>query len=139
MVGDVRDPIAVRQALRGVDVVYHFAARVGVGQSMYEVSDYISVNTQGAAVLLEQLIQCRVEQLIVASSMSVYGEGLYQLKNGKIAETAPRTIEQLKAGDWEVCTAKGEPLYARPTPETKPPSLSSVYALSKFDQEQICL
>src|ERR671929_1017295 len=68
--GDVRDPDAVRRALRGVDVVYHFAAAVGVGQSMYEVVHYTDVNNRGTAVLLEALAKRPVSRLVVASSMS---------------------------------------------------------------------
>jgi dTDP-L-rhamnose 4-epimerase len=82
--GDVRDGRAVRSALEGVDVVYHFAAMVGVGQSMYEVADYTSVNGLGTAVLLEALIERPVERLVVASSMSIYGEGLYRDASGAV-------------------------------------------------------
>ena len=78
MVGDVRDPGAVRRALQGADVVYHLAAAVGVGQSMYEIAQYTSVNNLGTAVLLEAIAATPVERLVVASSMSLYGEGLYR-------------------------------------------------------------
>ncbi|MFW5666667.1 MAG: NAD-dependent epimerase/dehydratase family protein, partial [Coleofasciculus sp.] len=81
-VGDVRNPEAVRKALTGIDAVYHFAAVVGVGQSMYEIVNYTDTNNLGTAVLLEALIERPVERLIVASSMSIYGEGLYQTPNG---------------------------------------------------------
>ncbi len=76
--GDVRDAAAVRSALRGIDAVYHLAAAVGVGQSMYEIANYTSMNNLGTAVLLEALIEHPVQRLVVASSMSIYGEGLYQ-------------------------------------------------------------
>lgn len=76
MRADVRDPDAVQEALQGVDGVYHLAAAVGVGQSMYKIVDYTSVNNLGTAVLLEALSERPVERLIVASSMSVYGEGM---------------------------------------------------------------
>jgi dTDP-L-rhamnose 4-epimerase len=138
-VGDVREPEAVRRALEGVEAVYHFAAAVGVGQSMYEVAHYTSVNNLGTAVLLEALIQRPVKQLIVASSMSVYGEGLFLSPDGKVATGLERTREQLQAGQWEVLDAAGQVLRPVPTPETKPPALSSVYALSKYDQERLCL
>ncbi len=77
IVGDVRDPNRMREVLRGVDVIYHFAATVGVGQSMYEISRYMSVNTQGTAELLQAMLDAKhaPEKLIVASSMSIYGEG----------------------------------------------------------------
>jgi len=139
VVGDVRDPDAVRKALQGVDAVYHFAARVGVGQSMYAVGEYTAVNNLGTAVLLEALIENPVERLIVASSMSVYGEGLYATPDGRTVPGAERSLAQLKARQWELRCAQGEALTPVPTPETKEPSLASVYALSKFDQERICL
>ena len=142
-VGDVRDPDAVRRALDGVDAVYHFAAMVGVGQSMYEIARYTDVNNLGTAVLLEALVERArtrpVARLVVASSMSLYGEGLYAAADGTRVEQAARTREQLVAGDWEPRGADGAPLAPLPTPESKPPSLASVYALSKYDQERLCL
>jgi dTDP-L-rhamnose 4-epimerase len=139
VIGDVRDPRAIQSCLNGVDAVYHFASLVGVGQSMYEVERYTSVNNVGTAVLLEALIKRPVEKLILASSMSIYGEGLYQNSRGEVRGAADRTLEQLKAGDWEVCDECGDALTPLPTPEWKNPSLASVYALSKFDQERMCL
>jgi dTDP-L-rhamnose 4-epimerase len=137
--GDVRDARAVRRALEGIDVVYHFAAAVGVGQSMYEIEHYTSTNNLGTAVLLQELARRRVTRLIVASSMSLYGEGLYADAGGRIVEGTERGLEQLRAADWELRGADGAPLTPVPTPETKAPSLSSVYALSKYDQERLCL
>jgi dTDP-L-rhamnose 4-epimerase len=137
--GDVRDPDAVRRALDGIDAVYHFAAAVGVGQSMYEVDHYTSVNNRGTAVLLEAIIDHPVERLVVASSMSLYGEGLYRGADGTLSEGQERPLAQLRAADWEVRDADGAALEPVPTPETKTPSLSSIYALSKFDQERMCL
>ncbi len=137
--GDVRDADAVRRALDGVDAVYHFAAMVGVGQSMYRIEDYVSVNDVGTAVLLEQLSQKPVQRLVVASSMSVYGEGLYRRPGGGLGVPAPRTAEQLKRGAWDPRTAAGEALEPLPTDEDKQPDLLSVYALNKFVQERACL
>jgi dTDP-L-rhamnose 4-epimerase len=137
--GDVRDCLAVRRALAGVDAVYHFAAAVGVGQSMYEIEQYTSVNNGGTAVLLQELIDRPVQRLIVASSMSLYGEGLYRTVRGTIREGRERSLEQLKRADWELRDENGETLVPLPTPESKSPSLSSIYALSKFDQERMCL
>jgi dTDP-L-rhamnose 4-epimerase len=127
--GDVRDPEAVRKALRDIDVVYHFAARVGVGQSMYEIKEYTSVNNEGTAVLLEALAEKPVEKLIVASSMSIYGEGLYRSPKGKTYHRVNRSAEQLRESKWELQNEEGEVLSPRATPETKVPELSSVYAL----------
>ncbi|KFE60614.1 NAD-dependent epimerase/dehydratase family protein [Hyalangium minutum] len=138
-VGDVRDGKAVRHALEGVDAVYHFAAAVGVGQSMYEIAHCTSVNNLGTAVLLEALSQKPVQRLVVASSMSVYGEGLFTGPAGRLTTGQERTREQLQAGQWEVRDATGQVLMPVPTPEVKALSLSSVYALSKYDQERLCL
>lgn len=137
--GDICDPEVVAQACAGVDVVYHLAACVGVGQSMYEIRRYTEVNNVGTAVLLETLAQNPVERLVVASSMSIYGEGLYQRQDGRISSGGTRNVQQLKAGDWEVYSRDGEPLKPIPTPETKRPNLASVYALGKYDQEQMCM
>ena len=137
--GDVRDRRAVNKALKGVDAVYHFAAMVGVGQSMYAINDYVDVNNRGTAVLLEALVEKPVQRLIVASSMSIYGEGLYLDRDGRPAAARERTLEQLKAGEWEPRGDDGGSLEPAPTPETNVPALASVYALSKFDQEKICL
>jgi dTDP-L-rhamnose 4-epimerase len=139
IIGDVRDPATVRRALQGIDAVYHLVAIVGVGQSMYEIQEYTSVNNIGTAVLLEALIERPVERLIVASSMSVYGEGLYQDKAGKPYSSVERCPKSVRAGDWDARSPEGEELVPIPTPETKPPSLSSIYALSKYDQERMCL
>jgi dTDP-L-rhamnose 4-epimerase len=139
VVGDVRDADAVRQALDGIDAVYHFAAVVGVGQSMYEIERYTDVNNRGTAVLLEALTKHPVHKLVVASSMSIYGEGLYRDPDGRIVDAAERSRHQFARGDWEPHGPDGEQLTPVPTPETKAPALASVYALSKFDQERLCL
>lgn len=139
IVGDVCDKDAVRKALHGVDAVYHFAAAVGVGQSMYEIAHYTRVNNLGTAVLLEALVAKPVERLVVASSMSLYGEGLYRNSRGEVKLGGERTLEQLKRGDWELHDEDGSVLVPAPTPESKPPALASIYALSKFDQERMCL
>jgi dTDP-L-rhamnose 4-epimerase len=137
--GDIRDPAAVRRALVGVDAVYHFAAAVGVGQSMYEIEHYTATNTLGTAVLLQELSARPVARLVVASSMSIYGEGLYRADDGAETSSAVRPLAQLRRGEWEPRDAQGRALSPIPTPESKPPDLSSVYALSKFDQERLCL
>jgi dTDP-L-rhamnose 4-epimerase len=132
--GDVRNAEVVRGALEGVDAVFHFAARVGVGQSMYALAEYAAANTAGTGVLLEALLDHPVRKLLVASSMSVYGEGAYEP-----APAVERTREQLERGEWEPHGPNGEELRPVPTPENKTPSLASVYALTKYDQERMCL
>lgn len=143
MTGDVRDPNRLKEALAGVDVVYHFAATVGVGQSMYEIGRYMSVNTQGTAELLQAILDSRKppEKIVVASSMSIYGEGRYVCSAcGKLAAPPVRSTEQLKSGKWDLhCDSCGGVLAPVPTSESKPSEINSMYALSKRDQEELCL
>jgi dTDP-L-rhamnose 4-epimerase len=138
-VGDVRDREAVARSLGGVDVVVHLAARVGVGQSMYELSEYASVNTHGTSVLLQAMIDRPVRKLVVASSMSIYGEGLYRHPAGDVRAGHERGRRQLQDARWELEDDAGHTLEPVPTPESKAPSLASNYALGKFDQERMCL
>lgn len=141
--GDVCDVEAVAKALDGIDVVYHQAAEVGVGQSMYEIVRYVKANDLGTAVLLEEMIKRpgQFKKLVVASSMSIYGEGAYRCE-GCTVEVNPflRSPEQLAAHDWEFkCETCGSLLTTIGTPEAKPLFPTSVYAVTKQDQEQYCL
>jgi len=143
IIGDIRDPSVVRKALVSAEVIFHFAAAVGVGQSMYEISRYMGANTQGTAELLQAILDSRStpHKLVVASSMSIYGEGQY-ICDGCKRESSPgiRSLDQLKSGEWELrCSDCGDILSPIPTREDKPSSINSVYALSKRDQEQLCL
>ena len=139
VVGDVRDEACVTRCLKDADAVIHLAAKVGVGQSMYEIGTYASVNEVGTATLLQAMIGLPVRKLLVASSMSIYGEGLMSDARGRRIDTAERTAEDLRRGQWEPKDAAGRPLRPLPTPESKRPALSSVYALGKFAQERMCL
>lgn len=138
IVGDVRDGAVVERALEDVDVVLHLAAAVSVGESLYEVERCTSVNNVGTAVLMDRVSRARVERVVLASSYSVYGEGLYMDPSGEPVEIARRKPEQLRRGDWDP-TVDGRPLLPAPTPETKLVSPGCVYARSKFDQERICM
>src|SRR5690554_1500580 len=137
--GDIRDSELVENLVKETDAIFHFAALVGVGQSMYEIKEYTDVNNVGTATLLEAVIKHPVKKLVVASSMSIYGEGLYKDFSGKQYHNVSRALDQLKNNDWEVYSDVGDLLEPIPTIESKSPSLSSVYALSKYDQEQLCL
>jgi dTDP-L-rhamnose 4-epimerase len=142
MRGDVRDPEVWRKALQGVDQVYHLAAEVGVGQSMYEIIRYMDANTMGTAHLLEILAQGdhKIEKLVVASSMSIYGEGAYQTAHGEFMFPAEREQEKIARREWEMTIpGEAEPLTPVPTSEDKPLRPTSIYAISKRDQEEMCL
>lgn len=136
---DIRDPVAVRRALVGVDHVVHLAAMVGVGQSMYRIADYVAVNDLGTAVLLEALIERPVERLVVASSMSIYGEGAYRDADGALVTDPVTRPEPAARQGFEPLDATGRPLRPVPTSEDKAPDLASVYALTKYVQERTCL
>jgi len=138
MVGDVRDPDAVAKAVKGVDAVVHLAAEVGVGQSMYAVDRYVGTNDLGTAVLLQALLAHPVRRLVVASSMSIYGEGLYRDSDGTLREDIVRQPRR-DTGSWDPVDRQGRPLVPLPTPESKRQALASVYAISKFVQERLVL
>jgi dTDP-L-rhamnose 4-epimerase len=135
--GDVRDEDALGKALRGVDGVIHLAAEVGVGQSMYAIERYVSCNDMGAAALFQRLIDDPVRRVVVASSMSVYGEGLYRDADGHVVEDASR--HGASGVSWDPVDSRGRPLTPEATPEWKRPNLSSVYAITKFVQERLTL
>lgn len=140
--GDVADPAALRRALAGVEIVFHQAAEVGVGQSMYEIVRYTRANTLGTAVLLDLLAADRgaVRKLIVASSMSIYGEGAYACPEHGTVNPRLRPEAQLQARDWAMrCPACACPVMPIPTTEDKPLFPTSIYAINKRDQEEMCL
>jgi dTDP-L-rhamnose 4-epimerase len=136
IVADIRDKESVTNALDGVDSVVHLAAEVGVGQSMYAVQRYTDVNETGSAVLFEALIEKPVRRVVTASSMSIYGEGLYEDADGNIVQNAERKPRKADAQSWEPLDDKGRPLRPLATPEWKQPSLVSIYALGKYVQER---
>ena len=137
--GDVREKKVVNWALGGVTHVVHLAAEVGVGQSQYEIARYVGANDLGTAVLLEAAIDSAVERIVVASSMSVYGEGLYRDGHGRIFDDVRRDASLVSAGAWNPRSPSGEALEPVATPETKPVDLASIYALTKFVQERAVL
>jgi dTDP-L-rhamnose 4-epimerase len=141
VVGRIEDADVVAQALDGIESVIHLAAAVGVGQSMYQVTQYCTTNTLGTAALLQTLIdrKTRLYSLVVASSMSVYGEGLYCTRDGRRVVPHLRPEAQMAAGDWAVYADDSAPLDPVPTPEDKPLQPTSIYAINKRDQEEMCL
>jgi dTDP-L-rhamnose 4-epimerase len=141
-VGDVRDAAAVSQALEGCDLLVHFAAAVGVGQSMYQIEKYTSMNSIGAAVVLEQAVKKAgaLRKMLVASSMSIYGEGLYECPACGPVSPRLRKASQLSERAWEMrCPGCGADCRPLPTPETKPLYPTSIYAINKRDHEEMFL
>jgi dTDP-L-rhamnose 4-epimerase len=142
VIGDVRDRGVVGQLLQRVDVVLHEAAAVGVGQSMYDVVDYVEANCVGTAVLCELLARGEhdVRKVLVASSMSNYGEGRYRCAAHGDRSPLPRPMSQLDERKWELlCEDCGAEMVPVPTDEAKPLRPTSVYATTKRDQEELVL
>jgi dTDP-L-rhamnose 4-epimerase len=142
IVGDVGDIAAADRALNGVQRVVHLAAAVGVGQSMYEIARYTALNTMATARFLERVVAARPlpERLVVASSMSIYGEGEYECPEHGAVAPSPRPEEQLLARTWELqcpnCTRVLRPVG---TSEAKALNPTSIYAINKRDHEEMCL
>ena len=142
MRGDMRNQSQVEKAIEGMDVIFHLAAAVGVGQSMYQIADYTATNNLGTANLLQAIVDTRMqpEKIVVASSMSIYGEGKYVCSECGEVAPAPRPLQQMKEKKWEtLCPICGEALKPVPTREGKPLQCTSIYALSKKDQEEMML
>lgn len=140
--GSMNDRDTVAKALITVEQVVHLAAEVGVGQSMYEISRYVHANTCGTGVLLDIIANDKnsVSKIVVASSMSIYGEGSYSCAEHHLVAPRLRTEVQLRDHDWEVrCPTCNRELSPVPTSESKALHPSSVYAISKLDEELLCL
>jgi dTDP-L-rhamnose 4-epimerase len=138
--GDIRNEDDIRKALKDTNIIFHMAAMVGVGQSMYQIQKYMDVNTEGTAKLLDVIIKGKFEigKIIVASSMSIYGEGSYKCKTHGTFDPKPRDLAQLKSGEFELkCPHDGLRLEPVATREDKCLSPTSVYAISKKDQEEL--
>ncbi|MHA1885620.1 MAG: GDP-mannose 4,6-dehydratase [Promethearchaeota archaeon] len=143
ILNDINNTDSLRNALKDIEVVIHLAAMVGVGQSMYQIDKYVNVNDLGTARLLDILVNNsdNVKKLIVASSMSTYGEGEYYCEHcNKNVNPKLRDINQLEKKEWElncpICNAIIKPI---PTTENKPQDCTSIYALTKKQQEKMCL
>jgi dTDP-L-rhamnose 4-epimerase len=142
-VADVRNPAALAAALERADVVVHCAAAVGVGQSMYQVRHYVDTNVGGTGNLLQLLIDRGrpLHRLVVCTSMTGYGEGLYRRpSDGALLRVPVRSEEQVRRHGWEIrCPDTGEPLVAAPTPEDAALQARNIYALTKRYQEELAL
>ncbi len=140
--GDIRDRATLKQALSGIEAIFHLAAKVGIAQSMYEIESYVSSNVLGTSILLETVALERIpiQKLVVASSMSLYGEGAYRCPAcGPIAPPL-RPGEQLQKQQWQMrCPRCKKEATAEPSTEEKPLSPTSIYAITKRDQEELSL
>ncbi len=139
---DIRKEEVLKKAIEGAEAIFHQAAAVGVGQSMYKVKEYVDANTCGTARLLDMLVNTEhgVKKLVVASSMSIYGEGSYRCGGCGVVYPEMRSEQQLKSKQWEMlCPKCGKVVKPVPTSEEKPLHPTSIYAITKRDQEEMCL
>lgn len=139
---DIGDKKTLLSVLRDAEVIFHQASAVGIGQSMYEIEKYVNANVMGTAKLLDLLVNSEnsVKKLVIASSMSIYGEGAYECEKCGVVCPELRPEEQLKRREWEIkCPNCGKQAKQIPTKEDKPLRPTSVYAVSKRDQEELCL
>jgi dTDP-L-rhamnose 4-epimerase len=140
--GDVRDESALQEVVQKAEIIFHKASAVGVGQSQYQIAQYVTANTGGTATLLDILVNTKhnVRKLIVAASMSSYGEGLYDCPKCGACRPSLRTEAQMAAGDWAPkCPICGISVSPIPTPEEAVLNCNSIYAITKKDQEEMCL
>jgi len=138
VVGDVRDPAAVDEALTGMDAVCHQAALVGLGVDLSDLPAYADVNVTGTAVLLEAMGRHGIPRLVFASSMVVYGEGAYDCAAHGRVRPSPRDPGDLAAGRFEPrCPRCAEPLTTTTVAEDAPLDPRNAYAASKVAQEHL--
>ena len=140
--GDLRDPSALAAALEGVEEVFHLGGMVGNGESMVNVRNAVDVNSGGTAALLEAVLarRDRVRRIVTASSMVVYGEGAYACPVHGEVDSPVRTLAQLKRREWEPrCPECARTLAPVPIREHKPLRPTSVYGITKRDQEELTL
>jgi len=142
IIGDVCKAGTWLKALDSVEVVFHYAARVGLGQSQYQINDFVNVNVGGTAQLLDFLAnnEHSVKKLFVAGSNTMYGEGLYECPEHGLVEPLVRSKNQIIKSDWDLhCPICSKVLKPLPTPETKSLQSNNIYSLTKKYQEELCL
>lgn len=134
LVGDAAE--AAAPVLGSVDLVCHQAAKVGLGVDFSDAPDYMESNAGVTARLLAAMTESGVAKLVLASSMVVYGEGLYR-DGSRTVQPPERTIADLRAGRFDPLDASGTPLSPVLIRETDPTDPRNVYAASKLAQEHL--
>jgi len=138
LTGDIRDPEVAARAVDGVDAVCHQAAMVGLGKDLSDLPGYCDVNVTGTAVLLEAMGRRQVPELVLASSMVVYGEGRYDCPEHGPVRPPARAVADLEQGRFEPrCPRCGSDLRTAPVTELDPMDPRNAYAVSKVAQEQL--
>jgi dTDP-L-rhamnose 4-epimerase len=139
--GTVTSKADWEKAIEGQDIIIHLAAETGTGQSMYEIQKYVDVNINGTAIMLDFLANNShtVKKVVVASSRSIYGEGKYRSEKLGFVYPNHRTAEQMDMGNFEVQFPGCDTLEVMPTDENSKIHPSSVYGITKQNQEQMIM
>ena len=129
------------KAITNQDVIVHYAAETGTGQSMYEIQKYVDVNVNGTAIMLDLLANTthQVKKVVIASSRSIYGEGKYINERGESVYPNHRTSDYMDGGDFEVKISGSKSLKLVGTDEESKIHPSSVYGITKQNQEQMIM
>ncbi|WP_073291064.1 NAD-dependent epimerase/dehydratase family protein [Chryseobacterium polytrichastri] len=139
--GDVTNREDWENAIEDQEVIVHLAAETGTGQSMYQIEKYTEVNVSGTAKMLDILVNKthHVKKVIIASSRAIYGEGKYLHPKLGLVYPKPRKVEEMKSGDFEVKYSDGQVLEALPTDEESKIHPTSIYGITKQNQEQMVM
>lgn len=129
------------KALHNQDAIVHYAAETGTGQSMYEIQKYVDVNIGGTALMLDILANTKnsVKKVIIASSRSIYGEGKYFSEKFGNVYPDHRRDEDMKSGNFDVVYQGDNQLKVVATDEESKIHPSSVYGITKQNQEQMVM
>tara|TARA_Y200000002_G_scaffold35265_1_gene25838 strand:- start:1738 stop:2871 length:1134 start_codon:yes stop_codon:yes gene_type:complete len=140
--GDVRNRKDWQKAIANSTVIVHLAAETGTGQSMYQIEKYVQVNCGGTAIMLDVLANEKytVKKVVVASSRAIYGEGKYHCESHGEVYPDEREDTQMSNGQFEpLCSICKQPLGMLATDEDSKIHPSSIYGITKSDQEQMIL
>jgi dTDP-L-rhamnose 4-epimerase len=137
-VGDVRNRELVANLLRRVDAVYHLAA---YQDYLPDFARFTDVNVTSTAMLYEIAVAEGLElsRIVVASSQSAMGEGLYECTEHGEQTPDMRSEAALRCGEWELrCPQCAGPLTMRRTPE-RISNPQNAYGMSKLGEEMVAV
>ena len=145
--GDIRNRKTWIKALKDIDGIIHLAGAVGIAQSFWQAKKYVDVNTSATALMYEQILKLKsekkensIQKIVVASSKSLYGEGLYECNEHGIKSPDIRPINQLEKGEWELkCNECNKEMRPVGITENKNPQNLNPYSLSKYATERLAM
>jgi len=129
------------KAIEGQDIIVHYAAETGTGQSMYQITKYVDVNINGTAIMLDILVNKKntVKKVVLASSRALYGEGKYFSEELGFVYPEARLDENMSRGKFEATFLGSTDLKLLATDEDSKIQPASLYGITKQNQEQMIL